>query len=123
MYEYRVILKRVVDGDTIYLDVDKGFQSWLHDVPFRLADINTPEISGPKAKFEKQAGLTAKKFVVDVLTKAVALKIKSKKDGPITVGSFGRWLAVIFYKTAENTEWINLNQQLMDEGYAVAYKK
>jgi micrococcal nuclease len=123
VYEYKVKLVRVVDGDTVVLDVDKGFQSWLHTVPFRLAGINTPEISGPKAKFEKQAGLTAKKFVVDVLTKAVELKIKSSKAGPITVGSFGRWLAVIFYKTAEDAEWMNLNQQLMDEGYAVAYKK
>ncbi len=46
-YAYTAVVRRVVDADTIVLDVDLGFGIWLRDQPFRLAGCNTRERSEP----------------------------------------------------------------------------
>lgn len=43
MYEYRCTLRRVIDGDTIDVDIDLGFKVWLQKERVRLFGINTPE--------------------------------------------------------------------------------
>lgn len=50
-YSYKAKLGRVVDGDTVWLDVDLGFNIWAH-LGFRLEGINTPEVVGPALLLE-----------------------------------------------------------------------
>ena len=42
MYEYRCLVRRVVDGDTIDVDIDCGFGIWLKNQRIRLVGIDTP---------------------------------------------------------------------------------
>jgi micrococcal nuclease len=103
---------KVVDGDTIYGDVDLGFNIGVKKMEFRLAEVNTPEIKGPT----RTAGLESKKFVEDtILNKEVC--ILTKKDSK---EKYGRYLAWVYYKEAENL-WINLNQKLVELNLAVPF--
>ena len=43
MYEYKALINRVVDGDTVDVDIDLGFGVWLHDERVRIMGIDTPE--------------------------------------------------------------------------------
>ena len=61
MYEYRVIIDRWVDGDTVDVDIDLGFGVWLKDQRVRLYGINAPE-SRTRDLEEKKLGLAAKDF-------------------------------------------------------------
>ena len=62
MYEYNVKITRVVDGDTVDIDIDLGFGVWLHKERVRIYGIDTPE-SRTRDKEEKKFGLLAKEFV------------------------------------------------------------
>ena len=44
MYEYRALITKVYDGDTLTAEVDLGFKMWAKKIKLRLVDINTPEI-------------------------------------------------------------------------------
>ena len=59
MYEYRANINRVVDGDTVDVDIDLGFGVWMKDERVRLAGIDTPE-SRTRDKVEKKFGLASK---------------------------------------------------------------
>jgi len=43
MYEYSCKIVRVIDGDSIILDIDLGFGLWIHGERIRLYGIDTPE--------------------------------------------------------------------------------
>ena len=62
MFEYRCNVTRVVDGDTVDIDVDLGFGVWLHKERVRLYGVDTPE-SRTSDKEEKVYGNNAKNFV------------------------------------------------------------
>lgn len=103
---------RVVDGDTVYGDVDLGFNVGNKKMEFRLAKINTPEIKGST----REAGLTSKKYVEDkIMGKEVI--IVTKKD---TKEKYGRYLAEIFYKD-ETNNFVSLNAELVQKGLAVPF--
>jgi len=61
VYEYRCKVTRVVDGDTVDIDIDLGFGVWLHKERVRIYGIDTPE-SRTRDKVEKKYGLAAKAF-------------------------------------------------------------
>ena len=61
MYEYNCNIVKVVDGDTVDVDIDLGFGMWLRNERIRLYGIDTPE-SRTRDPEEKQAGLYAKKI-------------------------------------------------------------
>jgi len=114
MYEYRVkkVLK-IVDGDTIDVDIDLGFNiSYYQRV--RLAGIDTPE-SRTTDKKEKTLGLEVK----DRLKKAVdaATKIVIKTEKPDSSEKYGRILGWVFLDDNK----VSINQTLIDEGYAWGY--
>jgi micrococcal nuclease len=103
---------RVVDGDTVYGDVDLGFNVGNKKMEFRLAKINTPEIKGTT----REAGLTSKQYVEDkIMGKEVI--IVTKKD---TKEKYGRYLAEVFYKD-ETGNYISLNEELIQKGLAVSF--
>ena len=114
MYEYRVKqVLRVVDGDTIDVDIDLGF-----DISFtsrvRLAGIDTPE-SRTTDKKEKALGLEVKQRLKELLSKSSSLVIKTEK--PDSTEKYGRILGWLFIDGAEKS----INEGLIADGYAWGY--
>jgi micrococcal nuclease len=103
----------VVDGDTIDVDIDLGF-----DISFssrvRLAGIDTPE-SRTKDKAEKVLGLEAKEYVKSKIKDAKDIVIKTEKmDSSEKYGRILGWL----YLDGSTT---SVNEQMIAEGYAWGY--
>ena len=114
MYQYMVKVQRVVDGDTIDVDVDLGFDIH-HSARVRMMGIDTPE-SRTRNLAEKALGLASKARLKDLL-KGKKVKIETSKEGK---GKFGRILADVITMDKEGNE-INCNQQLIEEGHARPY--
>ena len=110
MYEYNCTIRRVVDGDTIDVDVDLGFGTWRCSERIRLFGVDTPECRTRDAE-EKAAGLLAKKFVEDALHVGGTYTLTTKEKG-----KFGRYLGVIFI-----TKKTSINAALIKENLAVPY--
>jgi micrococcal nuclease len=94
IYIYKASLVRVVDGDTVDLIIDLGFDTSRHE-RFRLYGIDAPEI-----RFE--AGKAAKAWLEDALmpleaiyVQTIQLSTKAKRD------KYGRFLAVLFDDTSD----------------------
>jgi micrococcal nuclease len=117
MFQYAAKVVRVVDGDTIYFDVDLGFFIRI-TIETRLRGLNTPEIRGA----EREAGLKAKAYVEQVLPPGALVILNTYK-----VEKYGRYLADVYYfigaKTREAIlgKGIHLNKELLDKGLAVPY--
>tara|TARA_B110000263_G_scaffold163601_1_gene142442 strand:+ start:1074 stop:1427 length:354 start_codon:yes stop_codon:yes gene_type:complete len=109
MFNYNCTLIRVIDGDTIDVNIDLGFNIW-HKGRIRMAGIDTPE-SRTRNKEEKVLGLAAKSRLKELLKKK-KLSINCTKEK----GKFGRILADVLAND------ININKQLMDEGHARPYQ-
>ena len=114
MYEYRVKkVTGVVDGDTIDVDIDLGFNiSYSQRV--RLAGIDTPE-SRTKDKAEKVLGLEVKQRLKDILANASIVVIRTQK--PDSTEKYGRVLGWLFVDGAEKS----VNEALIADGYAWGY--
>ena len=114
MYEYNVkkVIK-VVDGDTIDVDIDLGFKiSYTQRV--RLAGIDTPE-SRTKDLREKALGLEVKNKVKNAIDSAKTIVIKTEL--PDSTEKYGRILGWVYLDNSLKS----LNEQLIDEGYAWGY--
>jgi micrococcal nuclease len=114
MYEYRIKkVLRVVDGDTIDVDIDLGFNvSYTQRV--RLAGIDTPESRTTDLK-EKALGLESKEYLKDLLDGAEDIIIQTEK--PDSSEKYGRILGWLFI----NDEDTSLNEKMISEGYAWEY--
>ena len=110
MFEYKCKLLRVIDGDTVDVDIDLGFGVWLRKQRIRLYGIDTPE-SRTRDLEEKKYGLAAKEFL-QKWTGAGELTIKTHKDAK---GKFGRILGELW------TFETNINQKMVEEHHAVEY--
>tara|TARA_R110000803_G_scaffold160356_1_gene224311 strand:- start:590 stop:1018 length:429 start_codon:yes stop_codon:yes gene_type:complete len=91
MYEYRVNVVKVVDGDTVDVDIDLGFGMWIKDERVRIMGIDTPE-SRTRDKVEKKFGLASKARLKELLGKKAILKTQVSKKGEDMKGKFGRIL-------------------------------
>ena len=111
MYEYKCKMVRVVDGDTVDVDIDLGFGVWMRNQRIRMYGIDTPE-SRTSDKVEKVYGKAATEFLVK-WTNAGDLTLKTFKDGK---GKFGRILGELWYGGEHN-----INQLLVDNHHAVRY--
>lgn len=114
-YVYDVRVMSVYDGDTIRLDIDVGFGIWIHDQTVRLFGINAPEVRGsqrPEGLVSRDA-LRAKIMLVDV-------RLHTQKDKK---GKYGRWLGTLWVPgPAMDGPWENINDWMVDNGYAVVAK-
>ena len=88
MHEYKCTILRVVDGDTVDVDIDLGFGVWMRKQRIRLYGIDTPE-SRTRDKEEKKFGLLAKYYVERFLPVGSNATLVTEKDGK---GKFGRIL-------------------------------
>ena len=116
MYEYKCVINRVIDGDTVDVDIDLGFGTWLRDERVRMVGIDTPE-SRTSDKVEKLFGLAAKKRLKEVLGKKTILKTYAAKDGEDMKGKFGRILGDFI---AEDGRLVT--EILIEEGHCVPYQ-
>lgn len=120
---YRVSsLAKVVDGDTIDVNIDLGFDVGTKQ-RVRLLGIDTPE-SRTSDKEEKKFGLLSKKKLKEWCLKAVAsekddIEIELRCPEADSRGKFGRVLGEVW--VSEDGLWTNVNKWLCDEGYAVPY--
>lgn len=125
VYEYTATVTHVVDGDTVFfnltknfvLDVDFGFRikdqvtlSKSADMNFRLLGINAPEMHGATA----EKGKAAKIELERLLSLGLIRVVTSKSD------KYGRWLADI-YVTPPGAAEFNVNQRMIDGGFAVPF--
>jgi len=115
MYEYRCKIKKVVDGDTVDVDIDLGFDVILSDQRIRLYGIDTPE-SRTRDKTEKRFGLASKEYLKSMLGKHSTLK--THKDAK---GKFGRILGEFLVYDAESDRECSVNKLMVDKHLAVEY--
>ena len=115
MYEYKVNILKVVDGDTVDVDIDLGFGVWLRNERVRIVGIDCPE-SRTSDRIEKVFGEAAKQRVTSLLSSEATLISQISKMGENMKGKFGRILGD--FKTI-NDQIISIT--LMEEGHAVAY--
>ena len=120
---YRVSsLEKVVDGDTIDVTIDLGFDVCTKQ-RVRLLGIDTPE-SRTRDLEEKKFGLLSKKKLKEWCLKAVEsekddIEIQLRCPEADSRGKFGRILAEVW--VSEDGEWTNVNKWLCDNGFAVPY--
>jgi len=110
MFEYDTRLVRVIDGDTVVLDVDLGFSLTIRQT-FRLTGINAPEMRGK----ESSAGIASTEYLKTRLEGVKTFKIKTIKTihGEDKKGKYGRYLATIFVDS------VNINDEMVKSGHAV----
>jgi micrococcal nuclease len=114
MYEYYVRkVENVVDGDTIDVLIDLGFDI-LFQSRVRLAGIDTPE-SRTKDLKEKALGLESKEYLKKHLKDAKSVVIKTEKMD--STEKFGRILGWLYV----NGETISVNDMMINDGYAWGY--
>ena len=114
VFEYRIkqVIK-VVDGDTIDVDIDLGF-SISYSQRLRLAGIDTPE-SRTTDKLEKTLGLESKEYLKYKLKDAKKIVVKTEK--PDSSEKYGRILGWIYLDGNDKS----INEQMIEDGYAWSY--
>lgn len=139
-YSFAARILRVVDGDTVEVHlyksktftIDWGFKvkttastEFQYGMKIRLHGINTPEITGRKAKTEREEGLKAKQFVIDWLDQHCdtdddgnwLVTLRSHDGDELAPGKYhGRWVAEIWPRG--NLDVPSLNEALVTNGHA-----
>lgn len=110
VFTYKAQIINVVDGDTVDVDIDLGFNVWVRDVRLRLNRINAYETKLYKGvtEEERDKGLQAKEFV-----KSAAESGKNIVVTTIGQGKYGRWIAELVIDD------ININDELVNLGLAI----
>ena len=110
MYRYKVSLVKVVDGDTVDVDIDLGFGMTYKKQRVRMLGIDTPE-SRTRDLVEKKFGKASKKHLKGILESGDIELVSNDK------GKFGRILGELFMGGST----FSVNQQMINEHHAVAY--
>ena len=114
MNEYNVKVLKVIDGDTVDVDIELGFGIVLTDERVRIMGIDTPE-SRTSDKVEKIFGLASKARLKELLDEEAILITQDDKHGEDMKGKFGRILGD--FRVGGKT----VTEILIEEGHAVAY--
>ncbi|MDH3740727.1 MAG: thermonuclease family protein [Hyphomicrobiales bacterium] len=103
-YQYRAIVTKAYDADTVTMDIDLGLNSWLKDQTIRLFGINAPEMRGP----EKADGKRARDYLRGrIIGREVIVETHKDKKG-----KYGRWLGTIYLDN------VDINRALVEAGHA-----
>ncbi len=113
MYQYKATIIKVIDGDTVDVDIDLGFEVWLKNQRIRLYGIDTPE-SRTSDKVEKVFGNLAKEKVLEFCPVGSDIILQTKTDD--SRGKYGRILGELITK-----DGVNVNEYFIENNYAVAY--
>ena len=109
MFEYNCTIVKIVDGDTVDVDIDLGFGVWLKKQRIRLYGIDTPE-SRTRDLEEKKYGLVAKEFVMYHLPLGSTRTLTTVQD---KTGKYGRILGKFKAYDSDLDAWVNLNQWMI----------
>jgi len=101
MYTYRAVLIRVIDGDTVVLDLDLGFKLARRNESYRLGRIDAPEMN-------TTLGPIARDHLTGLLEMASSLQATTSK-----ADKYGRWLVELF------ADGVNVNDQMVSDGQAI----
>lgn len=110
-YSYNVIVYRVVDGDTVDVDIDLGFGIWMRGQRIRLNGIDAPE-SRTRNLNEKKWGYAAKEFVCEMIDDAESVVIETQLD---KTGKYGRILGDII------CDGVNVTDLMVKKRLAIPY--
>jgi len=117
MHEYRCTIRRVVDGDTVDVDIDLGFGIWVRNERVRLYGIDTPE-SRTRDLEEKKCGIYAKQCVETFMPVDSTQILKTHKD---KVGKYGRILGEFVVYDPEQDRQTTINEYMIRHKIGVAY--
>jgi len=115
MYEYRCKVVKIVDGDTVDVDIDLGFGVWLKKERIRMFGIDTPE-SRTRDLDEKKYGLMAKDYITRLLDDEGGIVLKTHKDAE---GKYGRILGEL-WRTTDFAD-TSINDLMIKNHHAVSY--
>ena len=130
MFQYQAQIQKVIDGDTLVVDIDLGLSIWVRGEKIRLYGVDTPEVYGVKRDSEEyKLGKKASDFVKSLITKGQTCIIETMKDAK---GKYGRYLAVVYIRIPEDVlegedelraiaDFYCLNDLLIAKGYAEPY--
>tara|TARA_B100000902_G_scaffold397199_1_gene460268 strand:- start:25 stop:456 length:432 start_codon:yes stop_codon:yes gene_type:complete len=118
MFEYNAKILRIVDGDTVDVDIDLGFGVWIHKERVRMEGIDTPE-SRTKDLEEKKFGLLSKEYVKGFLPIGKIVKLICKSYD--SKGKFGRILGDFEIYNSRKDCTTSLVKTMIEEGYGVEY--
>ncbi len=113
LYHYKAIVVQVYDGDTCTLDVDLGLNTWIRGEKVRLNRINAQELTGKS----KSKGIKSRDYLRSkILGQEVLVQtIKDRKE------KYGRYLGEIWL-TTKTGKVVNINDEMVKEGYAIYQK-
>ena len=117
VYEYNCKIVRVVDGDTVDVDIDLGFGIWMHKERIRLHGIDTPE-SRTRDLEEKKYGLLAKEQIRFFLPEGSMQTLVTVRD---KAGKFGRILGKFKIFDSKNDCETTINDWMIQEHHAAPY--
>ena len=120
MYEYKTNLIKVVDGDTVDVDIDLGFGIWLRNERVRIMGIDTPE-SRTSDEVEKLFGKAASRRLKELLGKSPTLRTQVAPDGVDMKGKFGRILGDFDVYCPTTDAWRPVTTVMSEEGHCVPY--
>ena len=120
MYNYNVKVKRVIDGDTVDVDIDLGFGVVLKKERVRIMGIDTEE-SRTRDKVEDLFGEAAKARLKELMADGGKLITTEDRKGEDMKGKFGRILGDFKVERWENKPAELVTDILVEEGHAVAY--
>lgn len=106
MYEYAATVTKVIDGDTIEVNIDLGFDI-NHTIQVKLYGVDTPEIINPSCPEEQALGVVAKTFV----TKGIAGKrgiIRTCRNK----NNHGQYFADFLFKEGDNIEYTSIVESI-----------
>lgn len=115
MYEYMAVIRKVVDGDTVDVDIDLGLSVWKHNERLRIMGIDAPEINAVGTE-----GEAARDWLRTYLVPGDVVIIRTVKD---KTEKYGRYLASI---EAAPHAWpnelpIDIATEMINAGHAVPY--
>ena len=113
LYVYQATVRRIIDADTMECNIDMGFRMSLA-ATIRLSRIDAWETRGP----ERPKGEAATEFVRERVWPGDRVTIQTFKSG-----SFGRWLAELWYTDDESGVEVNLNDELVENGHACQWTR
>lgn len=105
MYQYKARLLRVVDADTVLLDLDLGFYQWRLGRSYRLARINAPELN-------TMAGIASREALSNYLTMVVSYTVATQK-----ADSFDRWIIELYADGKNMSDWLVANGHAVYQAY------
>ena len=109
LYHYKATVIRVVDGDTVWLRIDRGFREYF-ETSCRLYGINAPELS------TGAPGQDAKGWLMERLAGKTLYIVSNKLD------KYGRPLVTLYEPEVDTASFeLSINQQMLDLNLAVAY--